>query len=146
MPAAQRRFWLKMVGAASDPLPDGWVEERGDLLREIRFPKQPKDLRSGDHLVYYAAGHRRLFAVVRATQHGNNLAFEPGHGQSRWPYLLRVQCLQQIPAISDAPDWKLLGLPSTAVQQRTYRELTAEQYALACEAIREREPEPEPAT
>ena len=46
-----------------------------------------------------------------------------------------VQVLLLIPRLALAPDWKVLDLPVTTVQQRSYAEITKASYRAAWEAI-----------
>jgi hypothetical protein len=135
---AKCRYWLKMIGASDWPLVDQWVEDRPELLRGVRTPKQPSGISRDDRLVYYSAGSQKLFAIARVSQDGENVAMVPGPGEDRWPYLLPVQVLLAVPTLPLAPHWSVLGLPSTAVQQKSYIELGEDEYQRAWEAITER--------
>jgi hypothetical protein len=128
-------YFLKMVGAADWPLEDRWIDQRSDLLYGVRTPRQPQSIRSGDVLVYYAAGAQKLFAIARATQDGDNIPLTATVGEGRWPYRIPVQMWLAIPALTLAPSWELLGLPSGTVQQKSYVQINAEQYRAAFEAI-----------
>ena len=55
-----RRFWLKMIGAADWPLDNFWISQVPDLLTQVRAPRTPSSIRAGDVLVYYAAGAQKL--------------------------------------------------------------------------------------
>jgi len=132
---ATRKYWLKMVGAASDRLANNWMEAYPELLREVRSPWRPTGIRSDDILVYYAAGDKRLFAIARATENGDEVLESPKAGQERWPYVLHVQVRLAIPTIAQSPDWDGLGIAGSAVQQKSYIEITPHQYLLAWESI-----------
>lgn len=132
------KYFLKMVGAANDPLHDRWVEEHSKLLTEVRTPKVPRAIGSGDLLVYYASGEQRLIAIARSTIDGDNAPMEMGPGEERWPYLIRVQVLLLIPTLGLAPKWDVLGIAPSSIQQQSYIEITAATYAKAWEAIVER--------
>lgn len=135
---ASRRFFLKMVGAADWPLENKWIDQRSDLLYGVRTPKQPRSISSNDLLVYYAAGAQKLFAIARVTQDGENVIESHEQGEERWPFRIPVQMYLAIPTLTLAPSWTVLGLSSGTVQQKSYVEITAAQYALAFDAIVER--------
>ena len=135
---AQRSYFLKMVGAADWPLEDRWIDQRSDLLYGVRTPRQPQAIKSGDLLVYYAAGAQKLFAIARATQDGANVPMAAAPGEGRWPFRIPIQMYLAIPTLALAPSWSVLGLPSTKVQQKSYFELSSEHYRIAYEAIVER--------
>jgi hypothetical protein len=133
-----RSYWLKMVGAADNPLEDHWIEQRPQLLRGVRAPWQPSGIKRGDCLVYYSAGTQKLFAIARAKGDGADAPIVGGPGEERWPYLLDVQMLLVIPQLALAPGWSVLSLPSTTVMQKSYVEITAEKYEVAHSAMIER--------
>ena len=60
-----RAHWLKGIGHAKGSLPEAWLAERPGILERTGFPRRPR-IEPGDRLVYYAAGWRRVFAVVEA--------------------------------------------------------------------------------
>jgi hypothetical protein len=136
--ATTRSYWLKMVGASDYQLEDHWIAQRPELLRGIRAPWQPSGIKRSDYLVYYSAGTQKLFAIARAIEDGADAATVPGRGEERWPYLLGVQMLLVIPQLALAPDWSILGLPSTTVMQKSYVEITPEKYEIAHNAMFER--------
>jgi hypothetical protein len=140
--AIERSYWLKMVGASDYRLEDHWIEQRPELLRGIRAPRQPSGINRGDRLVYYSAGTQKLFAIARAKENGSDAAVVPGRGEDRWPYLLEVQLLLIIPQLALAPDWTVLDLPSTTVTQKSYVEITPEKYEIAHRAMFERTARP----
>jgi hypothetical protein len=134
----RRRYWLKMIGAADWPLDDAWLEKWPYLLRGVRTPRRPSGIRADDWLVYYSAVSQKLFAIARVSQDGDNVPIVPGPREERWPYLLPVQVLLAIPQLVQAPHWRVLEMPSTTVQQKSYVELNDDQYRRAWEAIVER--------
>src|SRR4051794_39515008 len=109
----KRSYFLKMVGAADWPLEDRWIDQRSELLYGVRTPRQPQAIRTGDLLVYYAAGAQKLFAIARATQDGSNVPMAPEVGEGRWPYRIPVQMYLAIPTLTLAPSWSVLRLPSS---------------------------------
>ena len=133
-----RNYWLKMVGAARDPLDNHWIEQSPELLRGVRAPWQPSGIRSDDYLVFYSAGTQKLFAIARSSEDGDNTVIHSAPGQKDWPYLLHIQILLAIPQLSLAPHWSVLGIQPTTVQQKSYIQLTDEQYRLSYEAIVDR--------
>jgi hypothetical protein len=135
---ANRNYWLKMVGAADYPIEDRWIDQRADLLRGVRTPRQPRSIRRDDYLVYYSAGSQKLFAIARVSQDGENVSIQTSPGEGRWPYLIPVQVLLAIPQLALAPHWGVLGLESTSVMQKSYIEITEASYKLAWDAIVDR--------
>lgn len=135
---SKRSYFLKMVGADDWPLEDRWIDQRSDLLYGVGAPRRPRAIKSGDLLVYYAAGAQKLFAIARASQHGVNVPMAAGPGEGRWPFRIPVQVYLAIPTLALAPSWTVLGLPRGKVQQKSYVELSAEHYRLAYDAIVER--------
>jgi hypothetical protein len=134
----ERTYWLKMVGASDYQLEDHWIEQRPELLRAVRAPRCPSGIKRNDYLIYYASGLQKLFAIARAKGNGADATITGGQGEKRWPYLLEVQMLLAIPQLALAPDWSILGLPSTTVTQKSYVEITAETYHVAHQAMTER--------
>jgi hypothetical protein len=128
-------YWLKMVGAADDPLENRWVEANPELLREVRSPWRPSGIRHDDKLVYYAAGEQCLFAIARATEDGEEAQEVDQAGQERWPWPLHAQVALAIPTLQQSPHWGVLGISSSSVQQKSYIEITANQYRKAWDAI-----------
>ena len=128
-------YWLKMVSAGDDPLDNRWIETNPELLREVRSPWRPSGIKQSDVLVYYAAGDRCIFAIARATMDGEACTEEPKKGEERWPWLLPVQVRLAIPTLRQAPKWDVLGIASSSVQQKSYIEISRDQYRLAWEAI-----------
>lgn len=135
--------WLKMVGAARQPLSTDWlngmdVEEgrnRRDLLERVRFPrtKRPSGVEAGDRLVYYAAGAYRYFAIVEV------LSSEPYRTDEdpRWPYALDVKPLLLVGHIDDAPPLSDLRLRkgNLSVRHQSHILLTPDQFASAVAGI-----------
>lgn len=129
------QYWLKMIGASDWPLADKWVEDRPELLSRVRTPQTPRSIKRGDMLVYYSAVTQKLFAISRSTMDGETAQMELEAGEERWPYVLHVQVLLLIPRLTLAPEWTVLGLPVTTVQQRSYAEITRTSYRTAWKAI-----------
>jgi hypothetical protein len=86
-----------MIGAADWPIDDRWIDQRSDLLYEMRTPRQPRAIKSGDLLVYYAAGTQKFFAIARATQDGSNVPESTEPGEHRWPFRIPVQMYLAVP-------------------------------------------------
>src|SRR4051794_39263487 len=82
-------YWLKGLGggAREQLLRDDWQNERaGLLLRSATFGRRPA-MRTGDGIVYYAVGHRVIFAAGSVT----SLPWkEESHDDTRWPWRVRV--------------------------------------------------------
>ena len=96
-------YWLKMVGAADDPMDNRWIDAEPELLREVRSPWRPSGIKRNDMLVYYAAGQQCLFAIARSTEDGAECLEVHATGQDRWPWLLHVQVAWQFRRSSSRP-------------------------------------------
>jgi hypothetical protein len=134
----QTTYWLKTIGSTRWPLDDDWIVSRPELLTGVRAPQQPSGIRSGDRLVYYSAVSKRIFAIARASQDGDNVAMAPGPGEDQWPFLLPVQLLLAIPTLKLAPSWDVLDISDATISQKSYVEIDEATYAAGWQAIVDR--------
>jgi hypothetical protein len=127
----QRNHWLKALGHARGPLPDGWLED-GTVARRLRrtgFPRRPR-MEPGDRLVYYASVWRRVFALVEVVGEPQR-----SDGSPRWPWTVAVEPLLVVPVLSNAPPVEAIGVPPRSMSQQSHIRLRPEQYELAVEAL-----------
>jgi hypothetical protein len=121
------------IGHARGALPEAWLAERPAVLARTAFPRRPR-IAPGDRLVYYAAGWRRVFAVVEAVGHPTD---EVAHASdpARWPWSVPVEGLLVIPHLDAAPPIEAIGVPARSMSQQSHIRLSPEHYARAVEAI-----------
>lgn len=124
-----RWAWLKSVGSADDPLLDDWLDGRSYLLRSVWFPKHPRSIRAGDLLVYYAAGHLRVPAVVEVESDEVFEARDHPRYSERWPWRMEVKPLVVVPRVSDAPTLSAMRIDHLRVRQQSHILLTTEELA-----------------
>jgi hypothetical protein len=130
-----RPVWLKALGTAKDPFDDKWSEQHPEIFSEVRFPLQPSGIKSGDLLVYYASGKKKLFAVARSTMNGASAAHEMTAEAKQWAYVLKVQVLVAIPDLRFAVPYETLGKSPGAVSQKSHIELSDAEYGLFVDAL-----------
>jgi hypothetical protein len=126
-----RAHWLKGVGHARASIPEAWLRDgRAGVLERTGFPRRPRIV-PGDRLVYYAAGWRRVFAIVEVLG-------EPSDRESRsarWPWTVAVEPLLVVPHMENAPPVEAIGVAARSMSQQSHIRLSEEHYSLAVEAI-----------
>jgi hypothetical protein len=127
--AKKREPWIKAVGTAADPLPDEWIDSRPDLLTRVRFPERPTGIRQGDLLVYYAAGRKKMFAIARASQHGDNVPEVPSTAFPNHSWEMPVQVCFMVPNLKFGADYELLGEKPGWISKKSHLRLADRQYA-----------------
>jgi hypothetical protein len=133
--AQQKQVWLKALGTAAQPLPDRWLVERPDFLSAVHFIRQPSSIRGGDILVYYAPGHKKLFAVATASEDGKQTTMHGPREEKSWPYVLHVQVKLAIPQLVFAPDYEVLDKAPGAMAQKGHIRLTDQEYSRFLDAL-----------
>jgi hypothetical protein len=129
-----RAHWLKGIGHARGSLPEAWVADgRASILERTGFPRRPRIV-PGDRLVYYAAGWRRVFAVVEAVEEPTDRVRHTSD-PARWPWSVAVEALLVIPHLETAPPVEAIGVAARSMSQQSHIRLSEEHYALAVEAI-----------
>jgi hypothetical protein len=126
--ARKREPWIKAVGRGKEPLPDDWVTVRPDLLKQVRFNEQPSGIRQGDLLVYYAAGRKKLFAIVRASQHGDNCQMERDSAFPTYDWRMPIQVCLMVADLRLGADYELLGEGPGWIQRKSHVRLKDAQY------------------
>ncbi|MEA2252524.1 MAG: hypothetical protein QOG70_2766 [Solirubrobacteraceae bacterium] len=129
-----RAHWLKGIGHARGSLSEAWVADgRASILKRTGFPRRPRIV-PGDRLVYYAAGWRRVFAVVEAVEEPTDRVRHTSD-PARWPWSVAVEALLVIPHLETAPPVEAIGVAARSMSQQSHIRLSEEHYALAVEAI-----------
>ena len=85
----------------------------------------------GDRLVYYAAGWKRVIAVVEVVTGPTDA--EPLW--PRWPWSVEVEPLIAVPLVSNGPPVEAVGIAPRSMSQQSHIRLTEAQYARAVEAL-----------
>lgn len=134
--ARDRDKFLKTVGTADDPVAIDWMESDPRELEYIDFTKDPKSMRAGDYLVYYAAVHQKLYGIVEISSRSSMDA-----QKRRWPYYAKVSPKLVIRDMDRAPSIDTLTMPDRnfrkLVQRRDYMKLSSSEYERALAAIDE---------
>jgi len=120
--------WLKAIGTSKEPLPAQWLKERPDFLTRVTFAKQPKSIKSGDLIVYYAHGHKKIFAIGRATENGDTAAWDDT-ATTKYGYSMGIRILVAIPKMQIALDSPM------SPGENSYIQLSATEYGLIVEAL-----------
>jgi hypothetical protein len=128
-----RAHWLKGIGHAKGSLPEAWLAERPGILERTGFPRRPR-IEPGDRLVYYAAGWRRVFAVVEAVEEPTDRVRHSSN-PARWPWSIAVEPLLVIPHMENAPPVEAIGVAARSMSQQSHIRLSEEHYERAVEAI-----------
>jgi hypothetical protein len=128
-----RSHWLKGIGHARGSLPEDWLAQRPAILQRTGFPRRPRIV-PGDRLVYYAAGWRRVFAVVEAVEEPTDRVRHTSD-PARWPWSIAVEALLVIPHMESAPPVEAIGVAARSMSQQSHIRLRPEHYALAVEAL-----------
>lgn len=101
--------WLGLSRDADGNLPDDGIETgvNRHLLNHIWFTQQPRSIKKGDLLVYYAVGSpgMRFPAIVEVTD--GDLTYEDG--KDRWAWSLAVTPKLVVPKLSLAPSAEDIG-------------------------------------
>ena len=126
--------WLKGIGHARGALPEAWLAEgRGAILQRTGFPRRPR-IEPGDRLVYYAAGWRRVFAVVEVTEAPTDAVAHTSN-PARWPWSVAVEALIVIPHLSSAPPVEAIGVAARSMSQQSHIRLRDVHLQQAAEVI-----------
>lgn len=135
---ATRNHWLKAIGHAKGPLPEAWLadpERAAVRLTRTGFPRRPR-MAPGDRLVLYASVWKRVFGIAEVTSEPSDAAPPDGAARSaRWPWWVAIEPLVVVPHLENAPPVEALGVPPRSMSQQSHIRVTAEQYALAVEAL-----------
>lgn len=136
------KYWLKALGggARGGKLRDDWKNERdGILLRYATFPQLPR-MRTGDGIVYYAVGHRVVFAAGTAT----SLPFKDHEDASPWPFRVKVSLPLALDFVHDGEPLDNIGEKRAlrrSIRQHSHIELSEDEYRSAIQALEARSSE-----
>jgi hypothetical protein len=129
-----RTHWLKGIGHAGASLPEAWLADgRASILQRTGFPRRPR-MERGDRLVYYAAGWRRVFAVVEVVDEPTDKVRHTSN-PTRWPWSVAVEALLVVPHLENAPPVEAMGVAARSMSQQSHIRITEEHYERAVEAI-----------
>lgn len=128
-------FWLKAVGTGDKPLKQRWLEDRPDLLKEVRFPRRrTPSLVEGDRILYYAAGWQRIFA---AGELASDPVVDPAPGFEQWPWRADVRLFVLVPDLKRAPDLERVQVWTLSVRSKSHIRLSPRQYREAVAGLAE---------
>lgn len=130
------RYWVKALGSAGDPLPDDW-RTIPELESSVMFARKPM-IRRGDKIVYYAAGHRLVFAHGEVVSHPYQPATLP-KGLEEYPWYVDVR-------LEYAEDYIRHGVPlselsvgermiTASIRRRSHIQLIHAEYLAALDAL-----------
>ena len=134
-------YFLKLLGLTKSGLPEIWWEERPEIVSGVFLEKRPRQIQSGDRLIYYAVGGgKRVVAEVEVVGNATR-DFEPPPDWTRerrlkFPWRMPVKLLAHYAADSSAP--RAADFYPRLIKAGSYRRLTDEQGRGMAEAIRAR--------
>jgi hypothetical protein len=125
-----RAHWLKGIGHARASLPEAWLADgRAALLERTGFPRRPR-IAPGDRLVYYAAGWRRVFAVVEVVSEPTDTVAHTSN-PARWPWSVAVEPLLVVPQWRTRRRSRAIGVAARSMSQQSHIRLSPEHYERA---------------
>lgn len=119
-----RWSWLKAVGTQEEPLVANWRVGDSHLLTRVWFSKHPRSIRAGDLLVYYAARHGVMPAIVEVVADH----VDEDLSEERWKWSMEVRSivllgLREAPTIYDSP------IDPLRVRRQSHIRLEPEEFA-----------------
>src|SRR5262245_8286398 len=96
---------MKSVGASDWEMEADWFDSKPNETERIRFSgRRPASIRVDDPLLYYAAGHVKLFGIVTVFS-------KPAHdgAETRWPWSAQVRPNVIIRTFDRAPSLDILS-------------------------------------
>jgi hypothetical protein len=120
--------FIKTIGHAGMSVPPDWMREAdwSARLQHVLFPKNPRSLKRGTRIVYYAAGTRRFCAVLVVIDDEARANTEAT--ADRWPFKLNVRPLVAIPADEHAPSLEDVGINPLSIRRQSHIRITERQY------------------
>ena len=88
----------------------------------------------GDRLVYYAAGWRRVCALVEVVEAPTDTVANDFNA-ARWPWSVAVEPLVVVPRLENAPPVEAIGVAARSMSQQSHIRLTPEHYERAVRAL-----------
>jgi hypothetical protein len=129
-----RAHWLKGIGHARGSIPEAWLRDGWSSVLECTgFPRRPRIV-PGDRLVYYAAGWRRIFAIVEVVEEPTDRVRRTAN-PARWPWSVTVEPLLVVPHMENAPPVEAIGVAARSMSQQSHIRISEEHYERAVEAI-----------
>jgi hypothetical protein len=130
-------YWLKALGGGlrEKLLRDDWMNERhGLLLHAATFSRRP-GIRTGDGIVYYAAGHRVFFAAG----HALSLPYLDEDDETRWPWRVNVKLRWTAEFVHDGIPIEHLNIDGRdlrdSIKQHSHIRLSEDEYAAAIKSL-----------
>lgn len=117
--------WLKAVGTQEQPLRPDWRVDDNHLLNYVWFSKHPRSLRGGDLLVYYAARHRVLPALVELVSD----EVEPDD-DSRFKWKMAVRPIVTV-GLRESPPLSATTVDALRVRRQSHILLTPREFSIA---------------
>jgi hypothetical protein len=114
--------WLKSVGTQEDPLKADWRVADAHLLTSVWFSKHPRSIRGGDLLVYYAARHQVLPAIVEVVSDEVH-----DEGGTRWKYRMDVRPIVTV-GLRDAPALSETSVSPMSVRRQSHIFMTPREF------------------
>lgn len=114
--------WLKAVGTQEEPLKADWRVADAHLLTSVWFSKHPRSIRGGDLLVYYAARHQVLPAIVEVVSDEVH-----DDGGERFRYRMDVRPLITV-GLRDAPALGDTNVNPMSVRRQSYIFMTPREF------------------
>ena len=133
-------YFLKSLGLSEEGgLPEVWWEQRPELVTGVFFSSNPKAIREGDRLIYYAVGGSKLIVAEAEVTGEASEEFQPpsewsAERQARFSWRMPVRLVAKCPANARAPRFD--DFHDTRVGQGSYQQLTDVQGRLMSQAIR----------
>lgn len=133
-----REYWLKTLGmgARSARLADDWRSVT-ELTNRVTS-KRRSSMKTGDGIVYYAAGSRLLFAAGTVTSHSY---YKPKDNEDLWPWKVDVS-LDEERSLDFIPRGVALDAISVdgrdlgrSIRQKSHIRLTESEYNAAMDAL-----------
>jgi hypothetical protein len=117
-------YFLKSVGMKGHPLPVRWWEERPELRDRMYFHREPKAIRPGDMLIYYAVGgDGRLCGVAEVLGKATGGFQGPGSWtpaqHAKFKLQMPVRVIRKCPADAQAP--RLADFQDERIGQGSYQ-------------------------
>lgn len=132
-----REYWLKALGmgARGQQMPDDW-RSISVLTRAATFGREPS-VKTGDRIVYYAAGKGLVFAAGEVTSYPYR-AEDPSEGD--WPWRVNVRLDLQKEWIHDGAPLETLNVGKrdirVSMRRRSHIRLTEDEYNAAVDALK----------
>jgi hypothetical protein len=135
------RYFLKLVGLSGEPLREEWWVDRPEIVHGIYFGRRPKDMDTGDLLIYYAVGGSGRLCGVATLLASPSQQFTPpatwdAARRQKFPWRAAVQMLHKCAVNGDAP--RLRDFHDKRVGRGSYQRVEEEKARKMIDAIANR--------